>query len=436
MRISNYFLIVVLLVLITPLHAQQDTAASLYEKALQNMRAEKYTEAVQLFDQARQAGMENTNLHYNRGVALYKLKRYEEAKKAFLLAEKRTKNRPLVHYNLGLATYRLNKQKEAQRWFEKVSKAAGEQQLGRMANRMLAKMGGMKPARQMEKRWRVIADAALGYDDNVTLRNTELAQGSSQQDLYLDFYGSFRYQLTGERRNGLSGQISLAAIKYRDLGDYDTTQYDASLYQDNQFANWRTRIGLKYTRANFGGNDYLQKGALQLQTAYHLNKRQRLRARYEITRYDELDKQYDYLAGLRQKIRFDGLWKIDSKRLSLGYDLELNDRDDRQVGNDFTSYSATRHKIKAALTFPVMERLRGKLGAEYRRSTYNDANVVGGVTDVTREDDRTRLSAEIIYKIDRNISAMAKYRYTDNDSNISSSSYQRSQILIGVQSLF
>ena len=436
MRISNYFLMTVLFLLNAPLHAQQDIAAGLYEKAVQTMRVEEYGKAVRLFDQALQTGMESTNLYYNKGVSLYRLKRYGEAKKAFLLAEKETENRPLVHYNLGLVNYRLNKQSEAQRWFKKVSRAAEGRQLGRMAESMLAKLSNEQPTQRMEKRWRVIVDAALGYDDNVTLKNTELAQGSSQQDTYLDFYGSFRYQLTGDKRNGLSGKISLVAIKYQDQDAYDATTYDVSLYQDNQLAKWRTRIGAKYARADFGGNDYLQKSTLQLQTIYHVNKRQRLRARYELTRYDELDKQYDYLAGLRQKIRFDGTWKIDRKRLSVGYDLELNNREDRQLGNNFTSYSATRHKIRVALTFPIMDRLRGKLGAEYRQSTYNDANVVGGVTGVTRKDDRSRLSAEIIYKLDRNISAMAKYRYTDNDSNISISSYQQSQILIGVQSLF
>ncbi|MCF6282242.1 MAG: outer membrane beta-barrel protein [Candidatus Polarisedimenticolaceae bacterium] len=436
MQTAKFIPVLILFLMISPSHAEQGKAIALYDEAVQAMRGKAYQEAVRLFDQAQQAGMASGKLNYNKGVALYKLHRYKEAKKALLTAEAKAGNPTLVRYNLGLVSYRLSEVEEAEYWFNEVSREMKGEKLGSFADEMLAKLNDKKPSKQAGKLWSVIIDSALGYDDNVTLENTEIAQGTNKSDFYLDLYGSVAYRFSDDKRNGLSVRLGLATIKYQNESRYNSTLYNAGLYQDNQFSDWRTRVGLKITRINLGGKEYLQKNTLQLQAAHYLSKSLRLRGRYDLSTYHELDDNYAHLAGQRHKIKLDGMWKGGNTKLRVGYDLELNDRDDLQWGSNFTSYSATRHNIKATLSFPLIDKLRGKLGAEYRQSIYNDANIVSGVSGDTREDDRYRYRLEATYKLNRKVDLVGKYRYTDNVSNITSSSYRHSQILLGLQSYF
>ena len=433
MRPTRFIVCLLCLLALLPVQAaERKDAEALYQQGIQLIREQKFDDAITVLENAHQAGYEQPSLHYNRGVALYRLQRYGEAKAAFSKAGQGA----LVLYNLGLVNYRLNENDQAREYFERVQQLQPGSQLAEMADKALQRLDA-KPAKvKTVKAWSLIADAMLGFDDNVTLENTELAADSNKEDLYLDLYLSGKYRLTGDKRNGLSLGAGLSAIHYRTEGDYDYTQYHLSLTQDNRFSGWRTRVMGKVARIDLGGEEYLQKGSARLQLSYDLSRAQRILGYYDLTHYDELDSRYAYLSGLRHKVKLESRWRLNKTRLRLGYDYEYNDRDDFSGGDDFISYSATRHTLLGEVGFPVAINLKGKLRAEYRTSLYNDANIINGVEQSTREDDRYRLTAKLTYRINREWDFVTSYIYTDNDSNDPDKTYQRNQVLVGVQSLF
>lgn len=423
-----------------PLQAETEAAAVFYGEALVAMRGEDYNSALKLFSQAQRAGLKNSTLHYNRGVAYYKLGDYRKAKTEFLKAEADSSSVALVHYNLGLTAYRMEQNAEARQWFLKVAAAGSDRQLTDLADEMVARIdekGAAEPKPvAKEGPWNLSADLRYGQDDNVTLENGDLATASSLKDGYLDLYATVRYQLSGDRERGYWGQFAASSLQYRQYDDYDYTQYDLGLFRDSRYGTLDTRAGLRISRSEIGGSNYLQKYTLRVQGDYPLGESQTLRARYDISRYDPIDSRYDYLAGLKGSLNLESLWRMNGRKYTLGYALENNNRNDYYSGSSFISYSASRHELSASVSLPVAEGWQLNLGGDYRKSRYNDADISAGVTTQRREDDRWRFSAGAEYRLNRYLNLVGEYDFTDNDSNVISRRYQRNQYSLGVRGYF
>ncbi len=427
------------LLLTPPVFAEQKKADDFYQQGIEYLRDDQFSLALDSFSQAEKVGLKSASLYYNRGVALYQLGKYPAAKEAFTQALNGANDVALTHYNLGFVEMRLGNTSAAMMAFSNAASSTTNKKLARLSNEMIARLNNDFQAQSSAAKnipFTLLADGMLGYDDNVTLENTELAQGSSLTDMYYDLYASVKYQLAGDRKDGYWVRAGASTIQYQDYSQYNFTQYSASFYKDKKYADVGTRIGFKYAHIYVGGNDYLEKFTARLQASYALNKQQKLRVRYELAVYDELDSQYSHLAGTRSKIRLDSTWRKKGKRIRLGYELEFNDRNDLALGNNFASYSATRRKVYGDFTLTMNKTVKARLSVDYRQSRYNDANVVAGVVGPTRKDDRFRLQVVGEYSLNRDVDLVLEYRFSDNDSNMINRQYQRNQFLLGVQSYF
>lgn len=419
-----------------PYAQSKGAAPDLYDDALTAMRAEDYRSAAQLFAKAQMAGLNTAALHYNHGVALYKLGRYAQARTEFMTAEKAGANVALIHYNLGLTSYRMGQSDEARQWFRRVVTESDNQRLTKMAEQMLVRLDEPVGTTATVPLWSLIADLKLGVDDNVTLENSELAQVTSMDDSYLDLYAAARYQLAGDRKRGYWGQLSASSLQYRQYDGYDYSQYDFGLFKDSVYGLLATRVGLRLSHSEIGTDSYLQKYTLHLQGDHPYSATQRLRISYDISRYNPLDNRYGYLAGLKGTLNLESFWRSDGRRYKLGYELENNSRDDYLSGNNFTSYSARRHELSASLTQTIAGDWQLTIGGDYRQSHYNDADVIAAVVGRRRKDDRWRGNLEAEYRLNRHLDLIAEYHYTNNDSSVSFRRYQRNQYLLGVQGNF
>jgi len=425
------------LLLAEPALANPKNIDELYQQGISQLRGEQFSQALISFDNAERAGLTSSALYYNQGVALYRLKQYDQALAAFSKALKNTKQTALVYYNLGLVNAQLKNDSAAINAFSNAASLTSNEKLADNANKMISSLE-KKPKKKGSKKIPLTfsADAKVGHDNNVTLANTELAQASNLSDLYYDLYAAVKYQISGKRNNGYWAQIGASTVQYQEYDIYNYTLYSGSIFRDKQYGPTDTRMGVKYERSYFGGSDYLDKLTARFQVRYALNKQQKLRARYDFTRYDELDPQYSYLAGTRSKLKLDSTWRTKRERIRLGYELELNNRDDATTLGNFTSYSATRHKLYSDYIVRINKAWEARLGLSYRQSNYNDANIVANITSPVREDQRLRFSTSGKYHLNRHLSLVAEYHYSDNDSNVATKQYQRHQFLLGVQGYY
>lgn len=419
-----------------PAWAKPAAAQKYYDQGVAAMRAQDYPLALQYFHKARDAGIGSHNLHYNLGVSLFRMERYPESRESFLLAASDVNRRDLAQYNLGLIALQLDDAPEARNWFTRVALETNDVRLRDLAQDKLDGLREQRPAAEGERRWSLLADAVLGYDDNVTQTNTDVAQGSNESDRYLDLFASGKWRLSGTRDDGYWLNAKASLIQYEHVSEYDDVQAEMGIYRDAPFNAWKGRIGASVARSNLGGNDYQQAYDVSAQGSRRLSDDTRLRLRYEFSLIDSLDNRYDYLGGTRHRLGADLALRLGEHRLRLDYDLELNDRDDFRSGASFTSYSATRHGFGISGDLRLAPAWNLHLAADYRTSRYNDANVIGGVKDVTREDDRYRISGEVAHKLNGSIELTAGYRYTDNQSSIASRSYHRAQYMLGARGYF
>ncbi len=424
----------------SPYAKPESVAGTLYNDAVAAMRAENYSAAEGLFERARRAGLDTAALHYNSGVVFYKLGRYPQAKSAFMAFKKSGGNPALAHFNLGLTTYRMGQYREARNWLKLAVADSSNPRLSEMATEMLATVEGaekgMASVAEAESPWALAADLKWGVDDNLTLENSELGQATRLKDSYFDLYAAARYQLSGDRGEGIWGQLSAASQQYRQYPLYDYGQYDVGLFKASAYGLLATGVGLRFSHSTVGGGSYLQKYTLRLQGDYAHRPTQRLRLRYDISRYDPTDNRYGYIAGLKGNLNIEGSWYVGVRRYRVGYDWENSSRDDDLSGNNFTSYSAARHEISASVAQKVAGNLQLTVGGDYRQSRYHDADVSAGVTGLRREDERWRWMLTAEYRLTRYLDLVAEYHYSDNDSNLSASRYRQNQYLLGLQGNF
>ena len=434
-RSRTLFLLMLMSCAMPSLAVEKNSSEQLYKQAINEVRSENYSAALNSIEAAQQAGYSDPKLYYNKGVILYKLNRYQEAKQAFLKAG----DSAIVIYNQGLVEYRLGDMQAAKERFITVQKMVPDSRLSILSTQMIERMDNDN-SRKKDKPWHAVVDVSMGYDNNVTLENTELAQASNKEDMYMDVYASAKYDLQSD----LSVAFGITAMLYETEDAYDYTQYNLSLLKKARLGDWSTRLMGRVERANLGGNDYMQKYSVRTQAAKMVSDRQLVRAYYDLSIYEELDAAYSHLSGLRHRVKVDTRWRSGELKYRVGYDLELNDREDLTTYNppnptvtkNFTSYSATRHSLMAEVGMGLTRSLDGKLRLDYRTSRYNDANIVADVSETIREDDRYRVYAELRHSLSRGVHVVGSYSHIDNSSNNPAKSYQRSQVELGIQAVF
>ncbi|MCZ6832057.1 MAG: outer membrane beta-barrel protein, partial [Gammaproteobacteria bacterium] len=117
-------------------------------------------------------------------------------------------------------------------------------------------------------------------------------------------------------------------------------------------------------------------------------------------------------------------WKIE-------YRYELDDRDDLDYGDAFSSYSAHRHSFGAGWAY-ASGQWRASLRADYRYSRYLDDNLFTDGSAVERQDHRYKMSLRGSWLFTSSWALTAEYSYTDNDSNIDSFDYDRQVMMLGI----
>ena len=126
------------------------------------------------------------------------------------------------------------------------------------------------------------------------------------------------------------------------------------------------------------------------------------------------------------------------QRYRLYYQLDLNDRNDRLRTTGYTSFSPTRHALRALAYLRLGGKWKGRLDARYRFSGYNDPTTDTRVvaSPITREDTQLRLGARIGRNFAKYWEVEGSYTYYDNSSNIVADSYTRHVYYLGVNRFF
>lgn len=421
----------------TQVFAWASSTTDLFDRGVAAFRDHEYVEALRLFEQAQSEGLEGNKLYYNLGVIYYKLNRFADANHAFLNISGDPEMEALARYNLGLVALKQNKTKQAVEWFNKARDISKSDKVTRLCVEQLRRLGYSVPhnGRKSPPGFGLIR-GSLGYDDNAILQaDTLTTSAANKGDGYFEFlaYGNKQIAQIGNKVVQIEG--SLFDIHYSDLGDYDVDDLFTGAILENQLDSWTLNTELSQDVTFVGGNGLDRSATLQIAGRRNLSEDDRLQLRYRLSRIDDLDAVYSYLAGWSHQAQVESTLYAGQQQIRLTYQFEYNNRADLQVPL-FTSYSPTRHTLKIRDTFPIIERLKAGVELRYRYSHYHDASEQPDGSFIARADKRYRAIAKLVYKVSKNTELTGEYTRTDNHSNIAIEQYKRNQYQINLSYLW
>jgi len=375
-----------------------------FEEGVKYFKAKEYQKAVKYFKQAEASGNKKASLFYNLGVSYYKLEQYKTARKYFLKSGKNSRFSQLSQYNLGLVALKQKKKNIALKWFFRASRHSGDPRITAIANKQIDKL---KPGAGAKSSSGGLI-LAYGNDSNVLLLSD--TSPSQKSDSYFEtyLYGKIRFA------NAYHIGGSWYQRDYSDIdgGDYNELRLDGNyLFSVNA---WKLEPGIALSESSLNTRDYLEIYDLQLKAKRNYNS-DRLTLRYRYSDISARDNIYSYLEGNRHQARVEYFTKSAAGYLRYRYQLEINDRTDRVT----KSYSPTRHDVRLRFKKKLAKSWTMKLEGQYRLSDYPAAS------GVSRSDKRLRAISQIDYKINKQWVVAGKVAYTDNNSNLNSEDFSR-----------
>lgn len=406
-----------------------------FDRAMDQYRDGEYRNAIDGFNSAIASGMDTPAVYYNLAVCYYRTGAYAQAETNFLRTARFPEMEALAYYNLGLVSFRRQDTAAATAWLQKAQQATDDEKLGQLVADALAEIERGDTANSGDRaagisRWSGVIFAGAGYDDNVTLDNTDLVFASGQSAAVAELFANTQAVLSGGRDNGLLFKGSI----YADINDgnheINIAEFDGGLYLAHRTGDWRNEYGLSLSRSTLGGAPYLDKATLRLSTYARLSEAFRLDMRLRFRVIQSSDVLYDPLEGSSQDFRIAGKWRpADDHNIKLYYQVYNNDRNDFETATRFISYSNTRHRVRAEYRYGLSQRYALRTAAEYRVSNYEDENIEADGSMILRRDERTRLVLGLDYLWSRETLLGIKYEYTNNDSNIERYDYVSNRVL-------
>ncbi len=412
-----------------------DASSQDFAAAAQAFHSGDYPRARKFFERARDSGMDTPTLRYNLGATYYRLHHYTEAEREFrvLLADGGTA--PVANYNLGLIALQRGQKDAARTYFRLTRDAETTPQLHALAMAALARLDEPHAAARVQG----MVSLSGGYDDNVALTpEADVAGVTDQGGSFAEAIAAARVQLSGSADDGLRLDAGGLLRNYQDLSAYNLQAGRLGLSRFMPMDDWAGMVGVNLDTAYLDGQRFQNLTTLTLQASRPLGQTRRLQLRYRASRIDGGD-GYEYLNGWRQRIGAEISWHAQRRQWLLGYELELNDREDLRQGGEFFSQSPQRNSLYAELRMPVTTRVSLNARAEYRRSDYSgtDVHIVGpGTQSAARNDTAWQTTVRAVYRLDARWQAFAGITHSNNDSNFSSLSYRRNEAQAGVELRF
>jgi tetratricopeptide (TPR) repeat protein len=424
--------------LLTMLHAHADADAQSQQRFDQALNAYKigdYSQAIEGFNAAIASGMDAPAVYYNLAVCYYRIGDYDQAEQNFLKTARFPAMQAVAYYNLGLVSLKKQNKQSALTWLKKSQLTSTDEKLDYLVSKELSKIQGTdakspRTGAASGSKWSSVLVTGIGYDDNVSLDNSELVLVSQQSATVANLFASTQGVLSGTQNHGSLFKGSFYADMNNGRSELNLAEIEGGLYLADKVDGWQNEYGLNLSHSTLGGAAYLDKAGISVSTLTSWSKTLGLDLRLRLREIRSRDVLYDPLEGVSQDVRVIGRWKPDTfQYFKLSYQLYNNDRNDFRTATRFSSFSDTRHRLSAEYRYIPTPRYGLRLAGEYRLSNYKDDNIEANGDAIRRRDERFKLLLGLGYNWSREILLGVKYEYVNNESNIERFEYISSRVL-------
>lgn len=391
-------------------------ASALFADGERAFAAGEFTEALRLFEAARDAGSTGPSSYYNIGVSQYRLGEFEAAETTFAtLAAEFPAMRELAEYNRGLALQASGDVGAARIAFERAQSSADEKIVA-LANAQLAEIGAVPAPR--EPSWSGYFAGGLGYDDNVALFDEQLLPSADASSPLTELYGLLSRDF-GSRPLWLD--FTGYAVSYPDVPEFDQTVLRLSLTARKALGSWMLYVGPTLGRSTFDGDGFEELVGADVRLRRNLSDSLTFEAR---AFYDDSSAgapRFDYLEGSRKQLRL-SLQHTGFARIRGLYQTERDDRADPGV-------SPSRERWSLTYVRPLSPSWSLDARVSYRTSRFSAASV-------PRKERLQEFSLAARREIARDWEVGAEYQWFDNDSTLAAYTYDGQRLILGLSKSF
>jgi hypothetical protein len=395
-----------------------------FSKGTQAFRLGNYSQAIKYFKQTQEKGLESASLYFNLGSTYYKLKEFNKSDYYFKRLRSYPSMRYIAEYNLGLINKKTGNTKKAEIWFTGVTKKSKEKKLIALAKEQLNPKQKKIKKKVDDKVWSAYTSISFGSDSNINSSPSGVV--SNQSDNFMAVSASSYYLFNENITNGWLAAVDFYHIGYSDFNENNAAQYGIAIKNNRKLSDWKTRFSGKLYKSTFSGNNYQSVFLLEAGGYYEFSKENLLKLRYRYYDINSDDVIYDYLEGSKQKIRTEYAHYNKTSKQRFYYELELNSRQD----SDTSSYSPTRHTLRAIHTKKVNNKIQWGGDVSYRASNYPN------VASQSRDDTRLKYGAFTAYRFDKTMKLKAKYMHTDNSSSDNNYDYDKNLLTVTLSKIW
>jgi tetratricopeptide (TPR) repeat protein len=368
--------------------------------------------ALQEFEAAVTSGLSGPAVHFNMGVAAYRLGQYSRAEAAFKEVARTPAMAALAHYNLGLVALRRDDRRAAARWFSQASQESSDQRLRDLALARLEELPSQPP--DVERNWAGYAAFGGGYDDNVALvSNADVLGVSGRGDSFTDL----QLAISAPIDRAWQLDAGLVWVDYRELDTFDLLSVQGGGRYLFGSGEWKSDAGVQFAYTTLDGQGFENRQSLLLQSRRALSLEWQLHAEYRFSRLDGLN-DFEGLSGYRHEVGARMGWTREPWRIGFDYRFDVNDYDDDAL-------STRRHELGAELQRSLPGDWSIALAAAGRHSRYD--------LESNGTEDRTELALEIAKVFGTRWRLITRYSYADNDADLPEFNYQRGRFSAGFE---
>ncbi|MDZ7735678.1 MAG: hypothetical protein U5P41_05955 [Gammaproteobacteria bacterium] len=275
----------------------------------------------------------------------------------------------LAHYDLGLIAESVEDQRSAVHHYTQAYRISTPG--SKVRELAVLKIKELKPDRDVSvttRKWQGLLSAAVGYDDNANLTSdTGDDRISEEGDAFTELFGFANYYLKGDFRDGYRLNGGFYTRQYFEESEFSFSTLFLGLTRDKQWDTWHTQVGVLVNGSILEDDYFGTTGTLRLAARRNFDPF-RLRLQNDLSGIDTRD-SFDFLSGIRNQSTIELLRPLDIGKVRVGYQLELNDRNDQSIGNEFFSYSPIRNKVYVDFDYFVAPKWIINLRGEYRKNS-------------------------------------------------------------------
>lgn len=401
-----------------------DDAAARFDAGVAAYRDGDTAAALSAFEQARAAGLDTPQLHFNLGLSYYRLARYAEARAAFEQLARFPEYLYVADYHLGLVAARAGQRDRAEMLLRSVEQDAPEAALRDRARIARARLDEAPGASGYLL-------ALIGHDSNPALVDESLDSaggGTRSTELFA------AADLPLSRR----GDVRLAGGAWRrdhdERPELDQRVLFAELSRERADGPRRRRLSFGVTDSALDGEDFSRTLAAQVE-GRPATGRAGVTLRGQLARVDAAD-AYAHLEGWRLRGEAERATTLGRGRLRTGMQLEFNEREDLQAGAEFFSHSPLRARLSLAWDRPL-EGAWSLLGSlRLRHSHFREPNVFldgGSLREQRRTEDLLQAGLRARRRLGDSAGWLLEYQYSRNGASIEEFEYDRHLLLTGLE---